>query len=106
MVFSSHRLAVGALLAGLIVCSGAGCTKEMLPPADDQAARQAVNAFYAAKKDSRRQVRIKQVMPTPDGARVVVKIKYPDFHTVATERTLVLTKPGGQWKVDKVVGGS
>jgi len=88
---------VTLLLAALTLF---GCGGKPLSPSEEAAIRDAIRKHYDARKDKKREVRIKQITEVPGGAKARVAVKYPDFHTVATEHVLIIKKTGDGWKVD------
>ena len=87
-----------------LLCAATGCGEATLPSDQEAAVRKAVADYFASKKDSRREVRIKKIIPTSEGADVRVGVKFPDFHSVETERRLVARRTDRVWKVEEAKG--
>jgi hypothetical protein len=75
-----------------------GCGRQALSQEDEAAVRRAVEAYYEARKDSKRQVIGMEISPASEGARVRVRLKFPDFHSVAAEQRLLVRRGAHGWE--------
>ena len=74
-----------------------GCGGQSLPPSEQAAIQAAVTAHYAAQDKEAKATVHKIAMSGPTEARVTVKLKYPSFHSVATQRMLMVKKQNSKW---------